>query len=147
MLRLQLVELIRKCNDDDITPALTFASSQLAPRAATNQEFLKDLELTMTLLIVPHDNLPTQLQELLEPKLRAYVADRVNQAILSSLGAKREARLRRLVRLRTWAENKARETNKPIPKKLGLGLDTDNGNDDEDEVMNGNSETGDAMVS
>jgi hypothetical protein len=54
LLRLQLIELIRACTSSstsDITPALNFASSQLAPRAATNNDFLKDLELTMSLLI------------------------------------------------------------------------------------------------
>src|SRR2546429_5534923 len=60
LLRLQLVELIRTCTSTpggDITPALTFATTQLAPRAPTKKEFLEDLERTMALLIFPPDNL------------------------------------------------------------------------------------------
>ncbi|KAF2188122.1 hypothetical protein K469DRAFT_703579 [Zopfia rhizophila CBS 207.26] len=149
LLRLQLIELIRTCTlspNADITPALTFASSQLAPRAPTNPEFLKDLELTMALLIFPPENLSPQLAELLKPSLRQEVANRVNEAILASLGARREARLRNLVRLRSWAENKAREAGKDLPAVLPLGLNDDKG-EDEDEAMNGNGGAGDVMVS
>ncbi|KAF2265835.1 hypothetical protein CC78DRAFT_532208 [Lojkania enalia] len=130
LLRLQLIELIRSCTSSaqsDITPALTFASSQLAPRAATNPAFLKDLELTMSLLIfLPAETLQPQLADLLNPSLRREVASRVNEAILTNMGARGEARLRSLVRLRLWAEQKARETGKDLPPELPLGLlDTD----------------------
>ena len=112
LLRLQLIELIRSCTssaESDVTPALSFASSQLAPRAATNPDFLKDLELTMTLLIFlpATGKLQKELAELLEPSLRRDVASRVNEAILTSMGAHGEARMRSLVRLRQWAETKA----------------------------------------
>jgi len=73
----------------------------------------------------------------------------VNEAILGNQGARREARIRNLVRLRAWAEKKAREANKDIPSKLSLGLDADkegHDDDDNDEAMNGNGEA-DAMVS
>ena len=73
-----------------IAPALNFASSQLAPRAATNTDFLKDLELTMSLLIflpAPPGELQKELKELLEPSLRRNVASKVNEAILTSMGA------------------------------------------------------------
>ncbi|EON61020.1 hypothetical protein W97_00230 [Coniosporium apollinis CBS 100218] len=148
LLRLQLIELIRTCMsnpDADITPALTFASSQLAPRAPTNPEFLEDLERTMALLIFPPENLAPPLKALLDPSLRQTVADRVNQAILSSQGARREAMIKNLVRLRAWAEQKAREAKKDIPSRLSLGLDSE-GDEHEDEVMNGNGEA-DIMVS
>ena len=132
----------------DITPALTFATSQLAPRAPTNPEFLEDLERTMALLIFPPENLAPPLAALLDPNLRQTVANRVNEAILGNQGARREARIRNLVRLRAWAEKKAREANKDIPPKLSLGLDADKEghDDDDDEAMNGNGEA-DAMVS
>ncbi|KAF2803056.1 uncharacterized protein BDZ99DRAFT_468398 [Mytilinidion resinicola] len=149
LLRLQLIELIRKCMttpDADITPALTFATSQLAPRAPTNPEFLEDLERTMALLIFPPENLAPPLAALLDPALRQTVATRVNEAILGSQGARREARIRNLVRLRAWAERKARDAGKDIPDKLDLGLNADKEGDDEDDAMNGNGET-DAMVS
>jgi hypothetical protein len=128
---LQLIELIRTCTSSvtsDITPALNFASSQLAPRAATNSEFLNDLELTMSLLIFlpATGTLQKELTDLLEPSLRRNVASKVNEAILTTMGARGEARMRSLVRLRHWAESKARAAGKDIPPTLPLGLqDTD----------------------
>ena len=120
------MELIRTCSsspDGDITPALTFATTQLAPRAPTNPEFLEDLERTMALLIFPSDNLAPPLAALLDPNLRKTVANKVNEAILINQGARREARIRNLVRLRTWAEAKARDAKKDLPATLPLGLD------------------------
>jgi glucose-induced degradation protein 8 len=127
LLRLQLIELIRTCTSStssDITPALNFASSQLAPRAATNSDFLSDLELTMSLLIFlpATGTLQKELTDLLEPSLRRNVASKVNEAILTSMGARGEARMRSLVRLRHWAETKARAAGKDIPPVLPLGL-------------------------
>ena len=135
LLRLQLVELIRSCtahSNGDITPALDFATTKLAPRAPTNPEFLEDLERTMALLIFPPDNLAPPLAEILNPSLRKTVANKVNEAILSSQGARREARIRNLVRLRTWAEQKARETKKigsNVDLSLKLDGDCENGQD------------------
>ncbi|KAI9756059.1 MAG: hypothetical protein M4579_004029 [Chaenotheca gracillima] len=125
LLRLQLVELIRKCTStgEDISPALTFATEQLAPRAPTDPAFLEDLERTMALLIFPPDNLAPSLAALLDPNLRKSVANSVNEAILVNQGARREARIRNIVRLRTWAEQKARDAKKDLPVKLHLGLD------------------------
>jgi glucose-induced degradation protein 8 len=147
LLRLQLVELIKSCTTSancDITPALNFASAQLAPRAATNPEFLRDLELTMSLLIfLPSDTLQPQLADLLKPSLRREVASRVNQAILNGMGRKGEARLRSLLRLRNWAEQKAREAGKDLPPELPLGLQDMDGPAD---ATNGQSEPVDLMV-
>lgn len=130
LLRLQLVELIRSCSssaDGDISPALEFATSQLAPRAPTNPQFLEDLERTLSLLIFPSENLAPSLAPLLQPDLRKDIATKVNEAILQNQGAHKEARLRNLVKLRAWAEQKARESKKNIPDKLDIGLDG-NGN-------------------
>lgn len=130
LLRLQLVELIRKCSstpNGDISPALEFATSQLAPRAPTDPQFLEDLERTLSLLIFPTENLAPSLAPLLHPDLRKDIATRVNEAILQSQGARKEARLRNLVKLRAWAEQRAREAKKNIPDKLDIGLDG-NGN-------------------
>jgi hypothetical protein len=133
LLRLQLVELIRKCNatpGGDIEPALTFATTQLAPRAPTNKEFMEDLERTMALLVFPSDNLEPQLAALLQPGLRQSVADRLNKAILTSQAQRRDAAIRSLVRLRAWAEDTARTSKKDLPARLELdGL---NGNEDSD---------------
>jgi len=128
LLRLQLVELIRTCNatpGGDITPALAFATTQLAPRAPTNKEFMEDLERTMALLVFPPDNLEPPLAALLQPTLRRQVADRVNKAILSSQNIRRDAAIRGLVRLRAWAEDTARQSKKDLPSRLDLGLDGD----------------------
>jgi hypothetical protein len=122
------VELIRSCGSDpngDIGPALTFATTHLAPRAPTDAKFLHDLEQTMALLIFPADKLEPQLAELLHPDLRKSVADRVNKAILLSQGQRRDAAIRNLVKLRSWAENSAREAKKDIPGHLDLCLDAD----------------------
>lgn len=125
LLRLQLVELIRTCTstpDGDINPALEFATTQLAPLAPTNPQFLEDLEKTLALLIFPSENLTPSLAPLLHPDLRKDIATRVNEAILQSQGSRKEARLRNLVKLRAWAEQKAREAKKDVPEKLDIGL-------------------------
>lgn len=129
LLRLQLIELIRAIVSapgppltSAFTPALEFATAQLAPRAPTSPVFQKDLEQTMALLIFPPEKLTPQLKALLDPALRQTVATAVNEAILSSQGHRREARIRNLVRLRAWAEQKAREGKLDLPASLGLGL-------------------------
>ncbi|KAI9731376.1 MAG: hypothetical protein M1834_005281 [Cirrosporium novae-zelandiae] len=152
LLRLQLVELIRSClknPNDDITPALDFATKHLAPRASTNDDFREDLEKTMALLIFPPDNLAPELKDLLDPRLRTDVADRVNKAILSSQGERPEAMIRALVRLRNWAEVKARKEKKNLPVKIGLALEpelTSYRNGIEDSIMQGNGAI-DPMIS
>jgi hypothetical protein len=85
----------------------------------------------MALLIFPPENLSPQLAELVDPHLRSVVANRVNEAILHSQGAKREAQIRKLVRLRAWSEKMAREGGQgtgsgrkiDLPDRLELGLD------------------------
>lgn len=129
LLRLQLIELIRGIvsatgppSTSAFTPALEFATAQLAPRAPTSPAFQKDLEQTMALLIFPPERMTPQLKALLDPALRQRVATAVNEAILSSQGERREARIRNLVRLRNWAEKKAREAKLDLPEKISLGL-------------------------
>ncbi|KAL8984595.1 MAG: hypothetical protein Q9205_001476 [Flavoplaca limonia] len=126
LLRLQLVELIRSCgttSPDDPTPAINFATTELAPRAPTNPQFLEDLERTMTLLIFERKDLPPQIATLLEPKLRKDVAQRVNEALLKEQGERTKAKLFNLVHLRAWSEQKAREAKKDLPEHMGFGLD------------------------
>lgn len=100
----------------------------------------------MSLLIfLPTEfTLQPQFAELLQPSLRRDVASRVNEAILKEYSPTGEARIRSLVRLRVWAEDKARAAGKDIPPVLSLGLQ-----DVEDPMneANGNAEAGDAMVS
>lgn len=150
LLRLQLIELIRQCSANpsaDITPALEFASTHLAPRAPTNPEFLSDLERTMALLIFPVDNLVAPLAGLLDPSLRQRIATKVNEAILRSQGLRSQARLRSLVRLRAWAEKRAREEGRDLPKSMNIWVDGDDVNEGEDSTMGGDGEFGaEAMV-
>lgn len=124
----------------------------------------------MALLIFPTENLAPQLAELIDPQLRKSVANRVNEAILSSQGARREAQIRKLVRMRAWSEKVARESKKlDIPEGgLGFGLDDQpplssgrterNGNgvaafqvtfggDVDTPMREGNTEAGEMMVS
>lgn len=127
LLRLQLIELIRTCvlvPETDITPALQFATANLAPIAPSNPKFLEELELTMALLIFPPDNLTPPLAALLDLSLRKDVAKTVNEALLQSQGRSTRAKICDLVRLRTWSEQKAREAKKDLPEKIELGLDT-----------------------
>lgn len=150
LLRLQLVELIRTCTatpNADISPALTFATTHLAPRAPTNPEFLEDLERTMALLIFPPDNLAPPLAALLDPNLRKDVAKRVNEALLQSQTERTKAKLYDLVKLRAWAEQKAREAKKDLPERIDLGLDPSRTGDDkgQESGMHSNGE-GEAMV-
>ena len=145
LLRLQLVELIRVSTatpDGDVTPALNFATTHLAPRAPTNPEFLEDLERTMAILIFSPENLSPPLAAILDMKLRKDVAKRVNEALLLSSGERTRSKLLELVRTRAWAEQKARDAKKDIPERIDLGLDPDNDRHDMegDSLMQGNGE-------
>ena len=141
MLRLQLIELIRKATatpDGDITPALTFATTHLAPRAPTNPAFLEDLERTMALLIFPPDNLAPPLAALLDPALRKEVAQRVNRALLVSQGERTKATLYDLVNHRSWANQKAIQAKKEhLPERIELGFDP--AHDGQESSPNGSS--------
>ncbi|KAK3319234.1 CTLH/CRA C-terminal to lish motif domain-containing protein [Apodospora peruviana] len=125
LLRLQLVELIRQCNGGDINPALEFATKKLAPRAAMNTDFLKDLEKTMALLIFPHESLQPELAALLHSDLRRKTATQVNEAVLLRQTKRREAAIRHLVKMRAWAESSARTKKKDLPDRIELGLHGD----------------------
>ncbi|KAI0134960.1 CTLH/CRA C-terminal to lish motif domain-containing protein [Daldinia grandis] len=127
LLRLQLVELIRKSRPGgDIGPALEFAQTQLGPKAPRTPQFLEDLEKTMSLLVFDHDNLDPTLSALLRPGLRQDVADKVNKAILERQKQRREAAIRHLVQMRAWSEEMVRkEGKKDLPSRIDLGLDGD----------------------
>lgn len=126
LLRLQLIELIRAHSSNpigDITPALNFAADQLAPRAPTNPRFMEDMEKTMALLVFPPDKLDSSLANLLDFSLRKTVAENVNMAILVSQKSRMEASIRSLIRLRAWAEEKAREQKIELPSNMKLELE------------------------
>ena len=85
--------------------------------------------------------LQRELNELLEPSLRRNVASKVNEAILISEGKPGEPQMRNLVRLRQWAETKARTAGKDLPPSLPLGLQ-----DADERPANGHNEAPDVMV-
>lgn len=101
----------------------------------------------MALLIFPPDNLAPPLAALLDPNLRKVVAKRVNEALLLSQGERTKAKLFDLVRLRAWAEQKARESKKDLPDRIDLDLDPakDNHDKTQESAMHNNGE-GEAMV-
>lgn len=142
LLRLQLIELIKQCTADgsDISSALEFAATHLAPIAPTNPAFLRDLEYTMALLIFAPENRTPPIKALLEPSLRQQVAIRVNEAILESQGFARRARLKSLVRMRAWAEKEARlnvNVKKTLPDSISIW-----DSEDRDVEMKGNGSSG-----
>ncbi|KAK4159796.1 CTLH/CRA C-terminal to lish motif domain-containing protein [Cladorrhinum sp. PSN259] len=124
LLRLQLIELIRQCNGGDISPALEFAHNKVGPRASVNEEFRKDLEKAMLLLIFDHESsdLRPEVKALLSTDLRVMIASKVNEAILARQAQRKEAAIRTLVRLREWAESSARDKKIPLPSSLDIGL-------------------------
>lgn len=152
LLRLQLIELIRvsrtSSDQQTIITAINFARDNLAPRASINQQFKQDLEQAMCLIAFAPDKVPPHVAALLDPQLKQNVAEMVNRAILTSYGANNETRIKALIKLRAWAEQKARDAGKDgLPATLGIGLD-DNQNGVGDMHENGStSSEGDAMVS
>ena len=107
-----------------IIPPVEFAMAHLSPRAAGDEQFLDDLELTMCLSIFPPEKLLPSLRALLDPQMRSDMAKRVNEAILESTGERTKAKLFDLVKLRAWSEQKAREAKKDLPDHMDIGLDT-----------------------
>lgn len=91
------------------------------------------------------------------------VAAKVNEAISESMGRRREAKIRDLVRCRAWAERE-RMGRGPLPARISLGLDDgsetldqgvrdgaegeerEDGEEDDDDEQHGNGDTGDIMV-
>ena len=112
-------------NDEkEFLVAQKFAEIHLGPRAPASPETLNDLECTMLLLLFPASQpIPNKLQYILEPELREQVAERVNKAILDSMGEPTHSKLADMVRLRVWAENKARESKIDLPEHIDIGLD------------------------
>ena len=127
LLRLQLIEIIRRGlhEPDDVAGAIKFASEHLAPPASNEPSFLRDLELTMMLLISPPEDLSPELKQLLEPSMRTDLAERVNLAMLCSTGARRDSFLRNLARLRCWGWREAQARGKDAPVRLRMELDDD----------------------
>jgi len=86
----------------------------------------------MALLCFPMENLAPPLAELMDPVLRRQVVGKVNEAILELQGVSKEAKIRRLVRLRAWAEQRMRSERRDMPN-MGFGLDV--GSQSSDDAM------------
>jgi len=145
LLTQSLIELIRQGLTTD---ALAFAKKELAPRAERNEEFLKELEAVMCLLVYGATagpagkdkttksstdiNAPPSLLSLLSMQHRALAASELNAALLSSLslgGQRGEPRLAGLVRLCAWGEGVLDKEGVDFPKLEfvrgeGAGLDS-----------------------
>lgn len=76
----------------------------------------------MALFLYPRNELRPEQQALLHPDLRMEVADKVNKAIVFRQTKRREAAIRQLVKVRTWAEDSARSARKDLPARLDFGL-------------------------
>lgn len=105
----------------------------------------------MSLVAFAPEKLTPELKALLEPKLKQDVAEMVNQAILTSYGRNNQARIKALIKLRAWAETKARDSGKEgLPPMLSIGVDENPQNGaSQDTAMHENGQAsleGDAMV-
>lgn len=81
----------------------------------------------MALLLFPPENLEPQLASLLDPALRREAAASVNQAILDRYLRRREAAIRQLVKMRAWAEARARDKGASLPERLDIGMQGEEG--------------------
>lgn len=99
LLLLNLTEMIREhrrkprnANEDShefILKLVEYSQQKLAVKAASSKTHMQELELVMTLLLVPHDDevskLPRSLKGLYSLPIRAQVAEMVNRRLLKSI--------------------------------------------------------------
>ncbi len=109
LLLLNLIEMIRSHNRNDkgesqeqfVLDLISYAQDKLALKASSKKEYMKEVELVMTLLLFPlHDGegetngnyatdpsckLPKKLKQLYSLNLRTKVADLVNRKLLQSI--------------------------------------------------------------
>jgi hypothetical protein len=134
---------------DDLMRAIAFANKQLAPRARGNKQFVEDLERGMALLIFPNENLPPVLKALLDPGMRQDIASKVNAAILQSHGGHSETKIKNLIKLRQWTEERCKDMKKAVPPVIRIGLTAEDAEAESESLaragMHGNGQS-DAMV-
>ncbi|GAB5357025.1 hypothetical protein AAMO2058_000338400 [Amorphochlora amoebiformis] len=87
----RLIELIRQ-GPDKLAECLGFARRELAPRAATNEKFLEEMEKVMALLAFP-EPAKSAVGYLLSFEQRQKVVDALNTAILTSQCQSKDPRL------------------------------------------------------
>jgi hypothetical protein len=74
----------------------------------------------MALLIYSKDKMTPPMLALLDPELRRGIADRVNVALLDKEGHRSQTQLKSLLKLKIWAEKRAREQKHELPDKLDI---------------------------
>jgi len=103
----QMIEMIRS---GEMQEALDFAQEELAPRAETHTEFLRDLENTMTLLVLGEkaQQLPNlkdySPSSLLNINRRVRLANEVNLALLALQSNEKESKLPLMLRTLHWGQ-------------------------------------------
>ncbi|SMN19186.1 similar to Saccharomyces cerevisiae YMR135C GID8 Protein of unknown function, involved in proteasome-dependent catabolite inactivation of fructose-1,6-bisphosphatase [Maudiozyma saulgeensis] len=96
LLLLNLIEMIRnnkkrqgnEVDKEFIINLINYSKEKLAPKALKNKSHMKQLELIMTLLLIPQDlevELPYNLNKLYSLSLRSKVATLINQKLLKSI--------------------------------------------------------------
>jgi len=126
LLQLQLIEMIRQSdldNEEDIKRAIKFANRNLATRTMNNPEFLFELEKVMALVVFGNRPLPEEVGLLLQPDSRRRIAVEVNHALLKDQHTPQVPRIADVLKVRQWAELKARERKLDIPTVLKLGIE------------------------
>eukprot|EP00011_Vannellida_sp_DIVA3-517-6-12_P008195 CAMPEP_0114609304 /NCGR_PEP_ID=MMETSP0168-20121206/3019_1 /TAXON_ID=95228 ORGANISM="Vannella sp., Strain DIVA3 517/6/12" /NCGR_SAMPLE_ID=MMETSP0168 /ASSEMBLY_ACC=CAM_ASM_000044 /LENGTH=224 /DNA_ID=CAMNT_0001820217 /DNA_START=23 /DNA_END=697 /DNA_ORIENTATION=- len=111
----QLIELIR---EEKLEEALSFAQQELGPRAVMDAAMLDELERTMALLALDTNSAESDdspLSRMLSVDQRLATADKVNDALLTSLGQDKEPKLSSLLVLMEWAESKLKEKRVAFP--------------------------------
>jgi hypothetical protein len=95
--RLQQLGAVEMAVGGDTEGALRCAQEQLAPRAASQPQFLRDLERTTALLVFPGSSRVSDLADFGQARLR--VSREVNAALLALQSQESESKLPMLLRL------------------------------------------------
>lgn len=145
LLRLQLIELIKNMFNGSeaekpqlFGAAVTFAQQNLAPYTPQSDKYKSDLERAMALLIVPkeawqsksYSSVPQNdqlsafgpLSDLVHPSLKIDIVRDVNAAILRSQGRADYSSIHKMLQIRAWAQDQAREKRLELGKSMNISL-------------------------
>lgn len=118
--------------------AVTFAQQNLAPYTPQSEKYKSDLERAMALLIVPRDawqSKPYQsasqghqlsafgpLSDLVHPSLKIDIVRDVNAAILRSQGRADHSSIHKMLQIRAWAQDQAKDKKLDFGNSLNINL-------------------------
>lgn len=145
LLRLQLIELIKNMFNGSeaekpqlFGAAVTFAQQNLAPYTPQSDKYKSDLERAMALLIVPKEAWQSKsyssashsdhlsafgpLSDLVHPSLKIDIVRDVNAAILRSLGRADYSSIHKMLQIRAWSQEQAREKRLDFGKSMNINL-------------------------